>query len=137
MNALSFILIIAALAVVAADSPWDSIFVAAYIDPNHPDCARAIMPYDSTTSSIDFPTDFYTSGADNINGEGYSCHNVMPPTLDSWGPLPTSVNGTSIIVDFSSKGGPSNLTGQWKEYSSEKMGILWEDVNFWEEIQHH
>ena len=112
-------------------SPWDSVFVkGAYTDPNHPSCPRFIMPYDPPSEG----KTYYTDGYDNVNGEGVSCFNAAAADIQSWGPLPTFVNGTSVVVDFSSKGGPSNLHGDWKE-TTEKKGILWEDGNFWTQIQ--
>jgi hypothetical protein len=105
--------------------------LGAYSDPNHPDCGRFIWPNEDGTA--------ITEGMDNINGEGFSCKDIRPPTLVSWGPLPTLINGTAVIIDFSSKGGPSNLHGDWKQGTNKDgtnfSGIQWEDGNYWTQVQ--
>jgi len=126
-----FTLLLIALLSAAAVAEMSVFFNGAYTDPNHPHCPRAVLPLDNGGA--------YTDGADNINGEGVSCFGVLPPTLVLWGPLPTSINGTAITIDFSSKGGPSNLHGDWKQGvkqdGTQFWGIQWEDGNFWSQIQ--
>jgi hypothetical protein len=73
------------------------------------------------------------SGADAADGEGAACDGK---TDDTWGPLEGTFryithNGEvtkQIIVDFSSKGGPKDLTGIWNEHSKK---IEWQDGNHW------
>lgn len=91
------------------------LFAGDYSDPNHPSCPRIIDSETSDSASV--------QGADASSGEGYSCDGS---TDESWGPLPAKISGSTIIVDFSSKGGPSDLTGVYSN-----NGITWEDGNTW------
>ena len=95
-------------------------FAGNYSDPNHPDCARRIA-FETTSSARVF-------GADAAGGEAVSCDGE---TDLPWGPLPATVNGAQIVVDFSSKGGPSNLTGKYDEVQDK---INWQDGNAWTKI---
>jgi hypothetical protein len=81
--------------------------IGLYDDANHPGLKRRVSP----TAVADV---LLVSGLD---GGGWS--------LPGWLSSPSS--GT-ITVDFSSKGGPSRLTGVWDE---QKGGIKWSDGNFW------
>lgn len=95
-------------------------FSGKYSDPNHPDCARVITLETKTTAKV--------FGADASGGEGLPCDGS---TDTKWGPLPATINGEEIIVDFSSKGGPSNLAGK---YNDAKQEIDWQDGNAWTKI---
>mmetsp|Transcript_19497 Transcript_19497/g.33097 ORF Transcript_19497/g.33097 Transcript_19497/m.33097 type:complete len:218 (-) Transcript_19497:150-803(-) len=96
------------------------LFSGKYADPNHPSCARTIL-FETETSAKIF-------GADAAAGEGQPCDGI---TDVRWGPLPAVVDGFTISADFSSKGGPSDLTGKFNEAKHE---IDWEDGNAWEKI---
>jgi hypothetical protein len=130
---LSFLIIALVSAVVFAD--MSVFFNGAYTDPNHPDCPRAILPLDWNSMA----GGAYTDGSDNIAGEGVSCKNAPPADVVTWGPLPTAINGTAITIDFSSKGGPANLHGDWKQGTDTDgtpfYRIQWEDGNYWDQIQ--
>ncbi len=95
-----------------------SLFSGGYSDPHHPLCSRVIT-HETLTSAL-------VKGADAGEGKGPSCDGK---TDVEWGPLPSTISGTSIIVDFSSKGGPSNLSGTFVQDS-----IHWEDGNVWTKI---
>lgn len=92
----------------------------AYADPNHPGCARTVDVLSSTMAEV--------SGADAAGGEGAQCDGE---TDVSWGPLNATIDDTTIVVDFSPKGGPSDLTGT---YSAATPGITWEDGNVWTQL---
>ena len=78
-------------------------FSGEYSDPNHPGCKRTIEQ-DGTTAIL--------SGTDTPDGEIWT--------------VTGSVDGATIVVDFSPKGGPKDLTGQ-----RVPEGIRWEDGNLW------
>lgn len=104
---------------VQSSSPSSSLFSGSYSDPNHPNCAR----YISATDTIG-----QVYGTDAAGGEGVPCNGI---TDIKWGPLPATIDQTKIVVDFSSKGGPSNLQGQ---YNSSTPAIVWADGNSWPKI---
>jgi hypothetical protein len=66
------------------------------------------------------------SGEDGDEGS-LDCANAV-----AWGPLEASINGMNIKIDFSPKGGPSDLTA---EYDVEDDGILFSDGNLWAKIE--
>jgi len=134
----SFVVALVALLGAATAATDASVFTRGiYTDPNHPDCPRYVLPH-TEGGVVDY---YYTNGADNVNGEGASCKNQVPPTLVLWGPLPTTITETSITIDFSSKGGPADLHGSWQAPSAEdpqcyqgSCGIKWDDGNFWPQV---
>ena len=85
-----------------------------YSDPNHPGCARTIITTGRTTEVY---------GADAAGGEGIACDGT---TDVAWGPLNGTLVIVKITVDFSPKGGPSDLSGIFKDGA-----INWEDGNSW------
>jgi len=88
-----------------------------YSDPNHPHCKRSIEVQGGTDAIV-------VSGTDGDPASGYA---GCPP--DGSG-VAWQVNGSlhqdAIVVDFSPKGGPKDLTGQIVEGD-----IVWEDRNIW------
>jgi len=94
-------------------------FTGSYSDPNHPNCLRYV--YATQTSGQVY-------GTDAAGGEGVPCNGV---TDIRWGPLPATINQNKITVDFSSKGGPSDLQGQ---YNSTTPAIDWIDGNSWTKL---
>lgn len=88
-------------------------FSGEYSDPNHPDCPREIYSETRGTALV--------IGSDSALGDGYACDGT---TDVSWGPLSAIIDGDDITVDFSPKGGPSDLGG---EKSSDD--IIWDDGN--------
>ena len=101
-------------------------FTGTYDDPNHPDCLREIEDNMNGTAKV--------YGADAAGGEGAECDGS---TDIKWGPLEGTTSwvkdGNSlwhkrIVVDFSPKGGPSDLTGQWNQ---DNFRLDWQDGNYW------
>ena len=74
-------------------------FVGNYSDPNHPKCAREIYDQQDNVLAL-------LRGSDAAGGEGASCDGT---TDVAWGPLNATIFGRKITVDFSPKGGPTNL----------------------------
>jgi len=87
-------------------------FTGSYSDPKHPNCKRNIaVEKGNPTAQI--------SGTDGnpgcpVGGEG-----------KTWA-LSGRVDGDSLLVDFSPKGGPKDLKGTW-----DGDGIRWPDGNKW------
>ena len=119
-------LALAALAACAAvqdasgqDTPHE--FGGHYADPNHPGCERKVVVHNTTSGSV--------YGADAAGGEGVACDGK---TDTPWGPLAATFSSSKtdlkIVVDFSPKGGPSDLTGEW---DSKNSAIQWADGNNW------
>jgi hypothetical protein len=98
----------------------NSLFAGEYSDPNHPSCLRVIGLETSVSAQV--------YGADAADGEGESCDGV---TDVKWGPLPAIINGLNITVDFSSKGGPNDIAGQFNEVIQQ---IEWADGNAWKKL---
>ena len=90
-----------------------------YSDPNHPGCPRALIVFTETTGAM--------YGNDDCTG-----------LSDPWGPLPTTIaDDLSIVVDFSSKGGPSDLPGAYALADGAELGtITWSDGNVWTQTLH-
>lgn len=109
--------ILFASALVASAFAHQTTFAGKYSDPNHPGCARVINLETKVSARV--------YGADAAGGEGATCDGQ---TDTQWGPLPAKINGLEIVVDFSSKGGPSDLGGKYDEV---KEAINWQDGNSW------
>ena len=85
-------------------------FTGSYSDPNHPNCKRNIVA-DGNKVAL--------SGTDGTPG----C--PVDGSGNSWS-LSGEISGENILVDFSPKGGPKNLKGEW-----DGSGIRWPDGNKW------
>ena len=79
-------------------------FEGEYSDPHHPGCQRTVNVSDGTSATV--------SGTDTPDGEIWTVNG--------------SIDGSKIVVDFSPKGGPKELTGK-----RVTEGIQWEDGNIW------
>jgi len=86
-----------------------------YSDPNHPGCARYIQVLDQTTGEV--------------------TGNDAPDGSEPWGPLNAIIDGQTVVVDFSPKGGPSDLTGTYTTPEGENAGITWADGNRWTQLK--
>jgi hypothetical protein len=95
----------------AAKAKFD--FTGSYSDPNHPNCLREIivMGPKAVVSGTDGDPGCPADGA----GKKWE--------------LLGKVKANTILVDFSPKGGPSNLKGQWEPAPT--PGIRWPDGNLW------
>lgn len=87
-----------------------SVFIGSYSDPFHPGCTRSISAKGR---------ELIVSGSDQKDGSS------------PWS-LQATQSQNTILVDFSPKGGPANLRG---EYNEEKSAIVWQDGNSWTKIQ--
>ena len=90
-------------------------FVGNYLDPNHPGCVRTIKAISLTEIAV--------TGLDGAAGG--ACNGKDDK---KWGPLDGKVTGDTIVIDFSPKGGPSDLTGTW---TPAQKRITWADGNYW------
>ena len=115
-----FIFVALVVSVCSSFSAEDLFFTGKYSDPNHPGCARTVVRNSISSGQV--------YGADAAGGEGVACDGT---TDVKWGPLPAAIDGFQIVVDFSSKGGPSNLNGT---YSFAQKAIVWQDGNAWTKI---
>lgn len=95
----------------ADDKTSTSVFVGNYNDPNHPGCLRKISVKGKDVSIV---------GSDNLDG---SKQWLIKAKEDYPG---------TIFVDFSPKGGPSNLLGV---YNDADNGIKWPDGNLWSKLK--
>eukprot|EP00534_Pseudo-nitzschia_fraudulenta_P003022 CAMPEP_0201125288 /NCGR_PEP_ID=MMETSP0850-20130426/20485_1 /ASSEMBLY_ACC=CAM_ASM_000622 /TAXON_ID=183588 /ORGANISM="Pseudo-nitzschia fraudulenta, Strain WWA7" /LENGTH=92 /DNA_ID=CAMNT_0047393219 /DNA_START=110 /DNA_END=388 /DNA_ORIENTATION=+ len=84
----------------------DNEFSGEYSDPNHPGCKRTVTAVGGGDGDVT------VSGTDAPGGAVWE--------------VGGTTDGASIVVDFSPKGGPSNLTG-----TRVAEGIRWEDGNLW------
>lgn len=101
------------------EHPKPSVFNGVYSDPNHPNCKREIFYVGNETG--------YVYGADNAV-EDQPCDGS---TDVPWGPLRALITKNTIVVDFSPKGGPSDLNGQ---YDHASYSIQWDGGNSWTKL---
>ena len=98
--------------------PFDpSNFVGHYSDPNHPNCKRLIQVAGYYIAAV--------SGTDGNPGCPEDGSGIV------WA-LEGRIRDNAIVVDFSPKGGPSNLKGIYN--TTEPVGIQWSDGNMWIKI---
>jgi hypothetical protein len=91
-------------------------FAGSYSDPFHPNCQRVIVKDDdkaATTLAIRG-----TDGNPGCPADGSGTPWTLTGQVGS--------DGSSILVDFTPKGGPPNLKGTW-----DGSGIMWPDGNKW------
>ena len=106
----------ATIGLAAARAKVGDVFIGCYTDPNHPDGYRWISFF-STVDKKEARTG-ECMGSDTGKVQEYD----LPATA-----MQTDM-ADQIIVDFSSKGGPSDLAGVWDESVD---GITWSDGNSW------
>lgn len=99
-----------------------------YADPNHPGCLR-VVSFTSSTGT------YKVYGTDAAGGEGVPCVGKGGDDIP-WGPLPGTIDANNnVIVDFSTKGGPSDLSGTFNgTFADGNLGIHWDDGNVWPKI---
>eukprot|EP00542_Grammatophora_oceanica_P012154 CAMPEP_0194032712 /NCGR_PEP_ID=MMETSP0009_2-20130614/5596_1 /TAXON_ID=210454 /ORGANISM="Grammatophora oceanica, Strain CCMP 410" /LENGTH=136 /DNA_ID=CAMNT_0038673237 /DNA_START=45 /DNA_END=455 /DNA_ORIENTATION=- len=93
-----------------ADATVAPDFSGSYSDPNHPNCQR-IISVDGTKANLKGTDGNPGCPADGSGAKWY---------------LTGKVDGSSILVDFTPKGGPADLKGVW-----DNNGIRWPDGNKW------
>ena len=109
--------IAAVSSVIATTSPLVSNaavdFTGSYADPKHPNCQRVVSVKGAEAK---------LTGTDGTPG--------CPPDGSgrAWS-LEGKVDGDTIFVDFSPKGGPPGLKGVWD--AAAPAGIKWPDGNKW------
>lgn len=107
------LLVMAPVATEAAVDDAFNGFTGDYADPKHPNCLRNVQVIGRKAS---------VSGTDGTPG----C--PSDGSGRKWS-LVGSVDSDKIFVDFSPKGGPKDLEGQWE--SEPVPGIRWPDGNLW------
>lgn len=113
--AMASLMSVIATSPMAANAATD--FTGSYADPFHPYCLREITQVTGATAGA-----ATVSGTDGTPG--------CPPDGSGrvWS-LVGKIEGDSILVDFTPKGGPKDLKGVWE--SAPKPGIRWPDGNLW------
>ena len=109
-----------------------SVFTGEYDDPNHPGCLRQVkvvgapMRGDGTRSA--FPV-VEIKGYDGKGGEGGPMCTDRPTRADIWSVQGKLLKPTEASLDFSPKGGPTNLLGKFED-----GGIVFPDGNKWTKV---
>eukprot|EP00525_Craspedostauros_australis_P011693 CAMPEP_0198118180 /NCGR_PEP_ID=MMETSP1442-20131203/20675_1 /TAXON_ID= /ORGANISM="Craspedostauros australis, Strain CCMP3328" /LENGTH=148 /DNA_ID=CAMNT_0043776397 /DNA_START=67 /DNA_END=513 /DNA_ORIENTATION=- len=88
-------------------------FTGSYADVKHPNCKREVVVEGNVATLKG------TDGTPGCPADGSG---------RAWN-LPGKIDGDSIFVDFSPKGGPKDLKGLWEP--SPEPGIRWPDNNLW------
>lgn len=99
---------------------------ADYSDPNHPGCPRKLRVEGSARVVL--------TGADQIEGAKDCKDGKHGPTFEIKGHM----DGKDLHMDFSPKGGPKDLTGEFSSDIFTRDGhveIDWEDGNRWRELR--
>ena len=112
LSPLAGVLAAGVVALTPTSASATTVFEGKYADPNHPGCARAIA------------ADGTVTGADGTPG----CLNGEKQT--KW-QLQGKIDGEKIFIDFSPKGGPKDLVGEWRE---DVAGVRFPDGNVWSKL---
>jgi hypothetical protein len=121
-----------------ARAAWAAGLAGNWSDPKHPGCSRYIVRT-GTASGQAF-------GADAVGGSGgeaAACGvagGAMGGRSVGWGPLPLALlaaggadSTVTVVIDFSSKGGPASLHGTFSSKAGH-TGIAWADGNTWSRL---
>jgi len=105
-------------------------------DPKHPGCLRSVKVVGAKLGPDgrkERQPSAYVKGVDGDNANVKTC--TSQPDLSSIWSLNGKVaeDGESIFIDFSPKGGPSNLVGKWDTFG-DAPGILFSDGNKWTKV---
>jgi hypothetical protein len=117
-NSLQKAATMATISAVIATAPMTTTatdFTGSYADPNHPNCLRDVQVIVGTNTAD-------VSGTDGNPG----C--PADGSGDAWD-LSGKIDGDSLLVDFTPKGGPKDLKGVWE--AAPVPGIRWPDGNIW------
>ena len=102
-------------------------FVGTYLDPNHPNCTRTMLAKSPTEVLV------YGFDAGAVGLENVACHGANDKP---WGPLNGKVVNGNIVIDFTPKGGPPDLTGNLDPTTKR---LNWTghgaDGNYWPMVQ--
>jgi hypothetical protein len=117
----------AATAKTGASSP----FQGDYDDPNHPECLRQVKvvgaPLRADGSRSAYPV-IEVTGYDG-KGDSPVCSD-RPTRADLWKVTGTVKSKNTAVIDFSPKGGPSNLMATYED-----GGIVFPDGNKWTKLR--
>ena len=106
-------------------------FTGDYDDPNHPGCLRQVKVV-GAPQKADGSKPLYAvvevTGYDGKEGEK-ECKE-QPTRADLWRVKGKTKGGDEAFIDFSSKGGPSDLVGKW-----DGSGIVFPDGNKWTKLK--
>ena len=107
---------------VKAQTGQSSVFTGEYDDPFHPGCLRSVKVVGAKIGPDGRkqrkPT-AYVKGVDSLPKGFKGCKPGVQPTLEDMWSLEGQVSedGESIVIDFSPKGGPSNLLGAFDDFN--------------------
>jgi hypothetical protein len=114
----------------AAKTGTASPFTGDYNDPNHPECLRQVKvvgaPLRADGTRSQYPV-IEVTGYDG-KGDGKICTD-RPTREDLWKIQGTVKTNNSAIIDFSPKGGPTNLLATYED-----GGIVFPDGNKWTKV---
>lgn len=106
-------------------------FTGDYDDPNHPGCLRQVKvvgsPIRGDGSRSPFPV-IEVVGYDGKDGKSCGPED-RPARSDLWKLQGTVKTTSEAVIDFSPKGGPSQLTAKYDN------GMVFPDGNVWKKVQ--
>jgi hypothetical protein len=107
-----------------------SVFTGDYNDPNHPGCLRQVKVVGSPLRGDGTRSPYPVMEVKGWDGkEGETICKDRPERSEVWSVGGKLKNKEEATFDFSSKGGPANLTGKW-----DTDGILFPDGNKWVKV---
>mmetsp|Transcript_84010 Transcript_84010/g.237874 ORF Transcript_84010/g.237874 Transcript_84010/m.237874 type:complete len:407 (+) Transcript_84010:3993-5213(+) len=124
---------------VGDDDDWWSVgFEGVYSDPLHKKCDRTIVKISDTKAEVSGYDAYYNfffrfdplhcDGDHDVAWGPFDGALDLSGLTDEIGDTTKHTGKDTITVDFSAKGGPSNLVGEW---DPEVPGIKWADGNTW------
>ena len=109
-----------------------SLFTGDYDDPNHPDCLRQVKVVGAPMRADGSRPRYAIIEVTGYDGkEGEKICKARPTREELWKVLGKMNNNDEAILDFSSKGGPSNLVAKW-----DGDGIVFPDGNKWTKVSY-
>lgn len=96
-----------------------------YADPNHRKCPRVLYFVGNTVKF---------TGMDGPASDGGHCDKIEETLNEEEFTFDGVIDGDKIVIDFSSKGGPKDLTGTISREANKD--ITWADGNKWTEMIH-
>ena len=107
-----------------------SVFTGDYDDPNHPGCLRQVKVVGPKIRGDGTRSRFPVVEVKGYDGEGSGMCSDRPATYaDLWAVEGKLMNDKEALLDFSAKGGPSNLLGKYED-----GGIVFPDGNKWTKV---
>ena len=107
-----------------------SVFTGDYDDPNHPGCLRQVKVVGAKMRGDGTRSRFPVVEVKGYDGEGSGMCTDRPATYENlWSVEGKLMNDKEALIDFSSKGGPSNLLGKYED-----GGIVFPDGNKWTKV---